>query len=79
MVAFDLFLGVDLYAYLESEFVVRYVVVNVLLIVPVLWLFHKLSYKNVDVAWVRKTLNFLTGAKTVRAMEFLNDIEEFET
>lgn len=79
MVAFDLFLGVDLYAYLESEFVVRYVVVNVLLIVPVLWLFHKLSYKNVDVAWVRKTINFLTGAKTVRAMEFLNDIEEFET
>lgn len=79
MVAFDLFLGVDLYAYLESEFVVRYVVVNVLLIVPVLWLFQKLSYKNVHVAWVRKTLNFLTGAKTVRAMEFLNDIEEFET
>ena len=79
MVAFDLFLGVDLYAYLESGFVVRYVVVNVLLIVPVLWLFQKLSHKNVHVAWVRKTLNFLTGAKTVRAMEFLNDIEEFET
>lgn len=79
MIAFDLFLGVDLYMYLESEFVVRYVVVNFLLIVPVLWLFQKLSYKNVHVAWVRKTINFFTGAKTVRAMEFLNDIEEFET
>ena len=79
MVAFDLFLGVDLYAYLESEFVVRYVVVNVLLIVPVLWLFQKLSYKNIHIAWVRNTIGFLTGAKTTKALEFLNDIEEFET
>lgn len=79
MIAFDVFFGVDLYVYLESDFVVRYVVVNFLFIVPVLWLFHKLSYKNIHIAWVRNTIGFLTGAKTTKALEFLNEIEEFET
>ena len=78
IVALDLFLGVDLYVHLESGFVVRYLVINFLLIIPLVWFFNKLSYQNLHIKWVRKTIRLFTGAKTMNALEFLNDIEEFE-
>ena len=78
IVALDLFLGVDLYVHLEPDFVVRYLVVNFLLIIPLVWFFNKLSYQNLHIKWVRKTIRLFTGAKTMNALEFLNDIEEFE-
>ena len=78
IVAVDLFLSVDLYVHLEPDFVVRYLVVNFLLIIPLVWVFNKLSYKNLHIKWVRKTIGLFTGAKTMKALEFLNDIEEFE-
>lgn len=78
IVAIDLFLGVDFYLYLDSDFVLRYLVINFLLIIPLLWVFNKLSYKNLHIKWVRKTIRLFTGTKTMKALEFLNDIEEFE-
>lgn len=78
IVAFDLFLGVDLYVHLEPDFVVRYLVVNFLLIIPLAWVFNRLSYKNLHIKWVRKTIGLFSGTKTMKALEFLNDIEEFE-
>jgi len=78
IVAIDLFLEVDLYLHLDPDFVVRYLVINFLLITPLLWVFNKLSYKNLHNKWVRKTIRLFTGTKTMKALEFLNDIEEFE-
>lgn len=78
IVAIDFFLDVDLYLYLDSDFVFRYLVINFLLIIPLLWVFNKLSYKNLHIKWVRKTIRIFTGTKTMKALEFLNDIEEFE-
>jgi len=78
IVAIDLLLSVDLYVHLEQDFVVRYLVINFLLIIPLVWVFNKLSYKNLHIKWVRKTLKLFAGTKTMKAMEFLNDIEEFE-
>lgn len=78
IVALDLFLGVDLYVNLEPDFAARYLVANFLLIIPLIWVFNKLSYKNLHIKWVRKTIRLFTGAKTMRALEFLNDIKKFE-
>lgn len=78
LVALDVFLGFDLYPHLEQDFVVRYLIFNAILIIPVIWLFNKLTYKNIHITWVRKTIGFLSGTKTRKAMEFLNEIEEFE-
>lgn len=78
IVALDLFLGVDLYVHLDPDFVARYLVANFLLIIPLIWVFNKLSYKNLHIKWVRKTIRLFTGAKTMRALEFLNDIKKFE-
>lgn len=63
ILALDLFLGVDVSVYLEPNFVVRYVVVNLLLIIPIVWFFNKVSYQNPPVKWVRKTIHFLLEQK----------------
>jgi hypothetical protein len=63
---------------LDPDFVLRYLVINFLLIIPLLWVFYKLSYKNLHIKWVRKTIRLFTGTKTMKALEFLNDIEEFK-
>jgi len=78
LLAVDLFLGVDLFVHLDPDFVVRYLIVNFLLIIPLIWLFNKLSYKNLHLKWIRKTIGFFTGKKTLKALNFLNDIEKFE-
>jgi len=78
IVAIDLFLGVDLYVHLDSDFVLRYLVFNFLLIIPLIWFLNKLSYKNLHINWIRKTIGFLIGRKTNKALIFLNEIEKFE-
>ena len=75
IVAIDLFLGIDLYVHLDPDFVVRYLVVNFLLIIPLIWVFNKLSYKNLHIKWVRKTIGLFTGTKTMKALNFLNEID----
>ena len=78
IIAIDIFFDIDLFGHLEPSFVTRYLIVNALLIIPIIWLFNKLSYKNLHIKWVRKTIAFLSGTKTRKALEFLNDIEAFE-
>ncbi len=78
IVAIDLFLGVDLYVHLDPDFVERYLVINFLLIVPLIWFLNKLSYKNLHIKWIRRTIELFTGKKTRKALNFLNEIEKFE-
>lgn len=78
VVGSDYFLNIDLYSNMDADFVLKYLMVNSLLIIPMVWLFNKLTYKNLNVKWVRKTMGFFAGTKTMKALEFLNDIEEFE-
>jgi hypothetical protein len=78
IVAVDLFLGVDLYVHLDPNSVAKYLVVNFLLIIPIVWAFNRLSYKNLHIKWVRKTIGLFTGIKMMKSLEFLNDIEEFK-
>ncbi|MBD0401828.1 hypothetical protein [Flammeovirga sp. EKP202] len=78
IVGIDLFLGFDLFPHLDLDFVQRYLIFNFLLIIPLLWIFNKLSYKNLHIKWVRKTIKLFTGTKTMKALEAINNIEEFE-
>ncbi len=78
VVASDLFFNIDLYANMDSDFVLKYLMVNSLLIIPMVWFLNKLTYKNLNVKWIRKTIGFFVGNKTMKALEFLKDIEEFE-
>lgn len=78
VVGSDYFFNIDLYANLDSDFILKYLMVNSLLIIPMVWFLRKLTYKNLNVKWVKKTIGFFVGNKTMKALEFLKDIEEFE-
>ncbi|MBN1415488.1 MAG: hypothetical protein JW973_10330 [Bacteroidales bacterium] len=78
IVGLFLLLGIDIYPYLEPDFVIKYLVVNGLLIVPLIWFLHKLSYKNLHIKWVKKTIESVTSTKTKKALDFLKEIDLFE-
>lgn len=78
VVASDSLFNIDLYANMDADFVLKYLMVNSLLIIPLIWFLNKLTYKNLHIKWVRKTIGLFTGSKTMKALEFLNAIEKFE-
>ena len=78
VVGSDYVFNIDLYANMDSDFVLKYLLINALLCIPLVWFLSKLTYKNLHIKWVKKTIGFFIGAKTMKALEFLNDIEEFE-
>lgn len=78
VVVSDSLLNIDLYANMDADFVLKYLMVNSLLIIPLVWFLNNLTYKNLHIKWVKKTIRLFTGSKTMKALEFLNDIEEFE-
>ena len=78
VVGSDYLFNIDLYKNVDADFVLKYLMVNSLLIIPMVWFLTKLTYKNLNIKWIRKTIRFFVGTKTMKALEFLNDIEEFE-
>ncbi len=78
IVGVDAFLGVDLYLYLEQDVVFRFLVVNFLLTIPLAWFLRKLSYHNLHLKWVKTVIKLFTSSHTLKALEALNEIEEFE-
>jgi len=79
VVGSDYLFNIDLYTHMDVDFVLKYLMVNSLLIIPLVWFLNKLTYKNLHIKWVRKTIGLLTGTKTMKALEFLNDIEKFKS
>jgi MFS family permease len=78
VVASDYIFNIDLFLNMDPDFVLKYLMVNSLLIIPLVWFLNKLTYKNLHVKWVRKTIGLFTSSKTKKALEFLKDIEKFE-
>ncbi len=79
VVAADYFLNLDVYAQMDADFVFDYMIINSLLVIPLVWFLSKLSYTNLQKAWVKKTIGFFTSTKTMKALESLQDIENFES
>lgn len=78
VVGSDYLFNINLYAHMDVDFVLKYLMINSLLIIPLVWFLNKLTYKNLHIKWVKKTIGLFIGSKTMKALEFLNDIEEFE-
>ncbi len=78
VVAADYFFNLDVYAHMDADFVSKYLIINFLLIIPLAWFLHKLSYKNLQTGWVKKTIGLFTSTKTMKALESLQNIENFE-
>jgi len=51
---------------------------SVLLFPFIWWVFKKISYKNMNIHWVKYLIEHAGGKTIVRAMEFLNEIDDYE-
>ncbi len=67
IVAIDIFSDTDLYIQLEPDFVTRYLVTNALLLIPLIWLFKKLSYNITnDISFVLNSIFFNLQYKDIQ-------------
>jgi len=78
IVGLYLLFGIDIYPYLNPKFVTVYLTMNGVLVIPLIWFLNKLSYENLHIKWVQKTINGLTSPRTRMALHFLKEIEVFE-
>jgi hypothetical protein len=74
-----LFFGIDFWVHVSLPWVIVNIAISVLLFPFIWWVFKKISYKNMNIPWVKYLIEHAGGKTIVRAMEFLNEIEDFET
>lgn len=47
-------------------------------VITSIYLFNKLTYKNIHIKWVRRFIESFGGKKLIRAMEFLKEVEDYK-
>lgn len=57
---------------------IQLVIVSFFIFISI-YLFRKLTYKNRHIKWVKTTLESFGGKTLTKAMDFLNEIEEYKT
>src|SRR4029079_12728364 len=51
------------------------IIVSIILIPLCLWFYKMVSYKNMNVEWVRNTIEKFAGTRVKRSLEFINELE----
>lgn len=74
-IGFDILLGVDLYQQLEQHMTWFYSVASIILLVVTTGLLTKLHYKNIEISWVKNTIQFIVGERLVNMAQFINSLE----
>jgi len=69
----------DLVNHAGTQFWVINLSVVAIFIVLSVYLFQKLSYKNIHIKWVKAFNESFGGKKLIKAMEFLKDIEAYKS
>jgi len=74
-----IFFGIDFWVHVSLPWVLVNLAFSVLLFPFIWWVFKKISYKNMNIPWVKKFIESAGGKTIARAMEFLNEIEDYKT
>jgi hypothetical protein len=78
-IAFRIFFGIDIWQHGSLTWLIINLVLSVLLFPFTWWIFKKISYKNINISWVKSLIEG-SGWKTIaRAMKFLNEIEDYKS
>jgi hypothetical protein len=78
-IAFRMFFGIDMWQNGNLTWLIIQLAFSVLLIPISLWIFKKISHKNMNIHWVKYLIESSGGKTVTRAMEFLNEIEDYKT
>ncbi len=79
IIAFKIFFGIDIWQNGNLTWLIIQLAFSVMLIPLTLWVFKKISHKNMNIPWVKYLIESSGGKTVVRAMEFLNEIEDYNT
>lgn len=74
-----IFFGIDFWVHISLPWVLANLAFSVLLFPFIWWVFKKISYKNMNIPWVRNLIESAGGKTIARAMEFLNEIDDYES
>jgi hypothetical protein len=73
-----MFFAYDFWIHVGATWSLVNLAFSVLLFPFIWWVFKKISYKNMNIPWVKYLIEHAGGKTIVRAMEFLNEIDEYE-
>jgi hypothetical protein len=74
-----MFFSYDFWVHVGTTWSLVNLAFSVLLFPFIWWVIKKISYKNMNIPWVKYLIEYAGGKTIVRAMQFLNEIEDFET
>lgn len=78
VVGFKAILDLDIVKYGDNLWWTVQIIVSILFIPLSIWLYMKISNKNLHMNWVRNLIEFGGGKSTAKAMDFINELEHFE-
>ena len=73
-----MFFAYDFWVHTSAIFALVNMGIGFLLFPFIWWVFKKISYKNMNIPWVKYLIEHAGGKTIVRAMEFLNEIDDYE-
>jgi hypothetical protein len=73
-----MFFAYDFWVHTGMLFALANMAFGFLLFPFIWWVFKKISYKNMNIPWVKYLIEHAGGKTIVRAMEFLNEIDVYE-
>lgn len=75
IIAFKALTGFDFIARLHGAWWTGNLLFSLLMLVPCLWLYFQVSYRNIHKNWVRKFIQISSGQRVAKAMEFIKEME----
>jgi len=78
ILGFAIFFNVDIWVHGDKTWLYSNIILGAVLLILVTWLFTKLTPKNVEVPWVRKTIMIAGGDHLIQSMEYLEQLKSFK-
>ena len=78
ILGFALFFNVDIWVHGDKTWLYSNIILGAVLLIPVIWLFTKLTPENVEVPWVRKVVMLAGGDHLIQSMEYLEQLKSFK-
>jgi hypothetical protein len=77
LITFKALTNIDIIPYVNHNWWIGQLIFTALIIPVCIWLYRQVSYKNLHKKWVRYIIIKSTGYSVTKAMEFINEIDEF--
>ena len=78
IIGFKIFFTIDIVAQGDKYWWISQIIISILFIPLSIWLYNKISYKNMHIKWVRKLIENAGGKSISKAMGFIKELNEFE-